>query len=171
MSEIDVHAQQFYQADILRVVPGLDVPKFQAWLTRGHLKLADHSPGSGRRRLWSALEVIQIAALWEMTRMMVPVSFAADIAPRFSERAEQLVRDRDEAKALGEHVLYIYYKEDADSPELFVGSTTERALHHVGRDKIFGRHSVVTEIRLDVLIDQVLTRLAQRLTERGEMTG
>ena len=171
MPDIDYQKQQFTQANVLHAVPGLDVGRLQAWLTRGHITLAEHSPGSGRPRLWSALEVIQIAALWELTRMKIPIGFAAKIAGRIRELAAEMPRPPEVVIENGERVLHII--PDDDNPDnLFFGETTERMLGLAGRDAIlagldtiYGSLPVVVMIRPDLLIIQVVARLTDILDE------
>ncbi len=164
MPDIDYQKQQFTQANVLHAVPGLDVGKLQAWLTRGHITLEKHSPGSGRPRLWSASEVIQIAAMWELTRMKIPIGFAAKIVGRIRELVAEMPRPPEVVIEDGERVIHIIPDED-DPDNLFFGVTTERMLDLAGLDNIYGPLPVVGMIRPDLLINQVVARLTEALDE------
>ena len=164
MAGINYLKQQFTQANVLHAVPGLDVGKLQAWLTRGHITLAEHSPGSGRPRLWSALEVIQIAAMSELTRMMIPIGFAAKIAGRIRELVAEMPRPLEVVLQDGERVIHIIPNDDDPENPGFV-ETTERMLDLAGLDNIYGPFPVVVTIRPDLLINQVVARLTDVLDE------
>ena len=67
----------FSRQQMLACVPGLSEEVFKQWIIRGVVAFTDDAPiGKGRRRLYTAADVIQVATLHEMSRQGIMVSKA-----------------------------------------------------------------------------------------------
>jgi hypothetical protein len=72
------HAEpRFTRQQMLACVPGLSKEVFKQWIIRGLVSFADDAPvGKGRRRLYSEVDVMEVATLHEMARQGIMVSKA-----------------------------------------------------------------------------------------------
>ena len=160
---MDVKASQFTQADVLAAIPGLKQPLLQAWIHRGHIKLSDQGKGSGNRRHWTAVEVAQLAMMRELSLMRIPPTFAAKLLHHASNRLEE--REHDPSAQLDQVHLVIW--PDRENNDLLAGVFSNIALDHVPLADLVGEDRVVMWLRLDVLLNDLTTRLDARLAERG----
>jgi len=171
---INIYKQQFTQADVLRAInapfkpmgeEGLSSMTLNNWIKRGHLpKLSEHSPGSGRRRLFSAKDAVQIAALMYMTNLKIPVSDASNLLYFFREQMDKKVIGLSPemgelslvlmAKSNGELLAKPVYENDAD------GNPTDVS--------ILNNLPGLTLINVDFIIELIAEELFKILTESGE---
>ena len=163
---MDVEAQQFTQADVLAVIPGLKQPLLQAWIHRGHIKISDEAKGSGKRRHWSAVEIAQLAMMRELSLMRIPPTFAAKLLHHAADRFEERAQDAN----VGLNRVHLVIFPDRENNDLLATVVSDFTLKHVGLEDMFGEDRLVTWLRLDVLLDDVTERLDARLAERPSDT-
>ena len=77
MQPEEICAAQFAQRDVL-AVSKLDAATLQTWINRRLLDLGN--PGTGKRRLYSALDIVRLAIMQRLTGFGVGVTRARDIA-------------------------------------------------------------------------------------------
>ncbi|GIK98487.1 MAG: hypothetical protein BroJett029_26960 [Alphaproteobacteria bacterium] len=70
---------QFTQTEVLKVTR-LTAATLQTWVNRGLLDLSEQNPGTGKRRQYSALDVVRLAIIKRLTRFGFSVSVARTIA-------------------------------------------------------------------------------------------
>lgn len=75
MEQATPDPQTFTTQELLACVPGLSLEVLKVWLNRGNVVLSDRTPvGKGKRRAYSAEDVLQVAAIFEMVRQGLMVS-------------------------------------------------------------------------------------------------
>lgn len=91
---IDVQRSQFVNADVLHSVPGLTPATIQTWANRGLFgPSADRNPGTGQRRLYTALEICGFALMHELTNLGFPPKEASEMVQRIiANEKDQLDR-------------------------------------------------------------------------------
>lgn len=75
----DLHTPRFTQPEVLRVTKVKPV-LLQTWLARGALVLTQQHPGSGRRRLYSPLDVVRVAVMRRLADFRIDLSVSKSIA-------------------------------------------------------------------------------------------
>ncbi len=160
---MDVKASQFTQADVLAAIPGLKQPLLQAWIHRGHIKLSDQGKGSGNRRHWSAVEVAQLAMMHELSLIRIPPTFAANLLHHAADRLDERTQDA----SVGQNRVHLVIWPDRENNDLLAGVFSNIALNQVPLADLVGEDRVVMWLRLDVLLNDLTTRLDARLAERG----
>jgi hypothetical protein len=75
---------RYSQPDVLRVTR-LKAAVLQTWVNRSAIELAEQNPGYGRRRSYSALDVVRLAVMRRMADMRVDLSVAKEIAEAAAE--------------------------------------------------------------------------------------
>lgn len=73
----------FYPRPAVLWAACIDGPTLNQWLARGHVRVADQSPGRGKARLFSARNVFEIALMSRLAGMELTVKTTADIARDF----------------------------------------------------------------------------------------
>lgn len=121
---INMFKQQFTQTDVLRAVnapfrkvgeEGLSAMTLNNWIKRGHLpQLSEYTPGSGRRRLFSAKDAVQIAALMNMTLLRIPVGDASVYLHYFREHVELNTLPGPIKKTMGDCSLFLMAKPNGE---------------------------------------------------------
>lgn len=76
---------KYGQPAVLRVT-GLDPVVLQTWMNRDVLGLGKSKPGYGRRRLYSALDVVQLAVMRRMADLHIALRDSVEIAKLTRER-------------------------------------------------------------------------------------
>lgn len=172
---INIYKQQFTQAELLRAInapfkaageEGLSQMTLNNWVKRGHLpKLTEHAPGSGKRRLFSALDAIQIAALMYMTGLKIPVSDASNLLYFFREHMANRTLPGPEQQ-MGGMTLFLMAKPDG---QLLVKSLRERGLdgNPVPVDFLENLPGFIC-LSVDFIIDVVSEQLSKVLSDSGE---
>jgi DNA-binding transcriptional MerR regulator len=79
MEQADLLDQRFTQADVLAVTK-LRPELLQTWVNRGVLKLGEQNPGSGRRRLYSALDIVKLALMRRIADLGLELDIGRDLA-------------------------------------------------------------------------------------------
>jgi len=90
---MEINKPQFVNSDIAGVT-GLSLPTIQTWVNRGILiPTAGQNPGTGQRRLYSAVDACKLAILGELTGLGFPPGEAKKVAEwvgqRLNERGEE----------------------------------------------------------------------------------
>lgn len=70
---------KFTQPEVLKVTR-LKPSVLQTWMNRGAIALTDQNPGTGRRRLYSACDVVKLAIMRRMADLSVDLSISKKIA-------------------------------------------------------------------------------------------
>lgn len=70
---------QFTQPEVLKVTR-LKPAVLQTWVNRNAIELAEQNPGTGRRRLYSALDVVKLALMRRVADLQMDLSVAREIA-------------------------------------------------------------------------------------------
>jgi len=78
--------QHFTQGDVLEITR-LKKELLQTWMNRGVVALGEQNPGSGRRRLYSALDIVKLGLL----RRIADLGMELGIGRDFAEGAERLL--------------------------------------------------------------------------------
>jgi hypothetical protein len=82
---------RYTQPEILQVTK-LKPEVLQTWINRNVLELADQNPGSGRRRLYSRIDVVKLALMRRVADLRIELTVARDLAGE----AERMLRERHE---------------------------------------------------------------------------
>lgn len=80
---------KYTQPEVLKVTR-LKPEVLQTWVNRAAIRLSDQNPGSGRRRLYSALDVVKLAVMRRMADLSIDLSLSKTIA---ETAAAELARD------------------------------------------------------------------------------
>lgn len=78
-SSFNMLKKQYVQADVCRVC-GLPPGQFQHWVNRGLLQRADKKIKSGKKRLYSKLDIVEIMILSELSRFGMRPKQASEFA-------------------------------------------------------------------------------------------
>lgn len=73
-------------------ITGLKPETLQTWVNRGMIELAEQNPGRGKRRFYSALDVVKLAIMRRTDDLNIALSVACDWA---DWAAEILLRDNE----------------------------------------------------------------------------
>ncbi len=91
MTDLDLQSPRFAQPDVLRVT-GLRAPVLQTWVNRGHIRLSEQNPGTGRRRLYSPIDVVKLAIMRRLYDFGIDITYsqelAEDVARKLQEKGE-----------------------------------------------------------------------------------
>ncbi|MBA9071478.1 DNA-binding transcriptional MerR regulator [Methylobacterium sp. RAS18] len=85
----DLLTPRFSQPSVLQITR-LKPSVLQTWVNRGAIELADQNPGYGKRRLYSALDVVKLGLMRRISDLRMELSIAREIAGE----AERLLRER-----------------------------------------------------------------------------
>ncbi len=85
MQPEEICAAHFAQRDVL-TVSDLDAPTLQTWINRRLLDLGN--PGTGKQRLYSALDIVRLAIMQRLTGFGVGVTRARDIAVEVTDELQ-----------------------------------------------------------------------------------
>lgn len=88
---IDLLEQQFTQPDVLAITQ-LRKELLQTWINRGVVKLAEQNPGSGRRRLYSAIDIVKLGLMRRIADLGLDLNIGRDLA---DEAERNLLSGRD----------------------------------------------------------------------------
>lgn len=80
--ELDLTDRQFTQAELVKVV-GIDPGRFQNWINRSQIGITPAlrgGRGPGARRMYTALDVVHLAVVFELAKFGVPVNLASATA-------------------------------------------------------------------------------------------
>jgi len=86
MSTTELLDQRFTQADVLGVTK-LRKELLQTWVNRGVVKLGEQNPGTGKRRLYSALDIVKLGLM----RRVADLGLELDIGRDLASEAERLL--------------------------------------------------------------------------------
>ncbi|NIJ16354.1 hypothetical protein [Sphingobium vermicomposti] len=78
--------QHFTQGDVLEITR-LKKELLQTWMNRGVIVLGEQNPGSGRRRLYAALDIVKLGLLRRVADLGVELGLGRELA----DEAEQLL--------------------------------------------------------------------------------
>lgn len=70
---------KYTQPEVL-LVTRLKADVLQTWVNRKVIELADHTPGSGRRRLYSKADIVKLAIMRRMADLQVALAVSKEIA-------------------------------------------------------------------------------------------
>lgn len=88
---LDLTAQKYTQSDVLAVTR-LRKPLLQTWINRSVVELGEQHPGSGRRRLYSALDIVKLALMRRIADLGLDLQIGRDLA---SEAERLLLAGRE----------------------------------------------------------------------------
>ena len=173
---LNIRRQQFVLSEVLRAVnlwhTRLSSTTALNWIKLGHLKaLAKQSPGSGGRRLYSAINAVEMAALFHLTNIGLTLQDAAVCLPWFADRMKARVLNIDSTKKelakYGELRLYVAYN-------IVKGEMMFRLLHdnEPGEEADQVRKSLRDVaahvcINVDAIIDMTVAELLKIVIEQG----
>lgn len=162
----------FAQAQVLKLVPGLTSKTLQNWAARGLVDLHDPSPGRQAKRLYSAIGVIMLDAMVQMTSLGIGPSDARTMANQIADCAEDLwSREPDEEGDHGERKIVIdtsrlaiyrrgYVRKVGSHHEMDVRS--EPLISNLRFDRI-GFPAVYLVVEVDLLTIDALNRMHRLL--------
>ncbi|OJH18281.1 hypothetical protein BLX88_13990, partial [Bacillus obstructivus] len=78
--------QHFTQGDVLEITR-LKKELLQTWMNRGVIALGEQNPGSGRRRLYSALDIVKLGLLRRVADLGLELGLGRELA----DEAERLL--------------------------------------------------------------------------------
>jgi hypothetical protein len=173
---INVLRQQFTQVDMLKAInapfraagqEGLSHITLNNWVKRELLpKLSEHSPGSGKRRLYSMTDAVQIAALMYMTNLKIPVGVASNLLHFFRDRTKNKAIGLPVHRNMGE--LTIYFMPNA-AGELLMNPIYEKDVSGNPIDISFLKDIPgFISLNVDFIIEMVGEELSKILAESGE---
>jgi hypothetical protein len=87
----DLQTQLYTQADVLAVTR-LRKELLQTWINRHVIELAEQNPGSGKRRFYSAIDVVKLGLMRRVADLGLDLSIARDLA---SDAERMLLEGRD----------------------------------------------------------------------------
>jgi len=90
MSSTELLDQRFTQADVLSVTK-LRKELLQTWVNRGVVKLGEQNPGTGKRRLYSALDIVKLGLMRRVADLGLELDIGRDLA---SEAERMLLNGR-----------------------------------------------------------------------------
>lgn len=64
----DLFTPRFTQPEVLQVT-GMRADVLQTWINRKIIALPDHSPGTGRRRLYAPIHIINLKIMWRLNSL------------------------------------------------------------------------------------------------------
>lgn len=89
--QTDLQQQKFTQGDVLAVTR-LRKPLLQTWINRNVIALGRQNPGSGRRRLYSALDIVKLALMRRIADLGLDLAVGRDLA---AEAERMLLEGRE----------------------------------------------------------------------------
>ncbi|MEM7223002.1 MAG: MerR family transcriptional regulator [Pseudomonadota bacterium] len=75
----DLTTPRFAQPEVLNVIRGLSAGLLQTWVNRGHIVLSDQNPGSGRRRLYSPIDIVKLALMARLASFGISVQYSKSL--------------------------------------------------------------------------------------------
>jgi len=110
-----------YTQPVVLAVTGLKPAQLQTWVNREVVQLFEQNPGSGRRRLYSALDIIKLAIMRRLANLQIDLSVSRTII----EDTEKIIGQHGEV----EWNLYLVMPlRDPEAPIQIVGSSNMRFL-------------------------------------------
>lgn len=82
----DLQEQKFTQGDVLAVTQ-LRKELLQTWINRNVIELGEQNPGSGRRRLYSAIDIVKLALMRRIADLGLDLAIGRELA----QEAERLL--------------------------------------------------------------------------------
>src|SRR5262245_35231283 len=70
---------RYTQPEVL-LVTRLKPAVLQTWINRGAIALAEQNPGTGRRRLYSRLDVVKLAIMRRLADLQIALAVSKEIA-------------------------------------------------------------------------------------------
>jgi len=86
-----LQARRYTQADVLAVTR-LRKELLQTWINRRVIALAEQNPGSGKRRLYSAIDVVKLGLMRRVADLGLDLAIARDLA---SDAERMLIEGRE----------------------------------------------------------------------------
>lgn len=83
---LDLFEQQFTQPAVLAITR-LRKELLQTWINRAVVKLGEQNPGSGRRRLYSAVDIVKLGLMRRIADLGIDLNIGRDLA----EEAERML--------------------------------------------------------------------------------
>ncbi len=169
---MDLLEKRFSQIDVLKAVPGLRPDLLQLWIKRGHVELSDKTPGTGRRRSWSALEVVKAATIFELAEMNFEVSFAKKGADMVADYVTAVVAGDRPANEGDMFLVIIRDRIGDDKYHMTMVSQVMVNEHegNIGRALGMGFQPTVIQISIDELLDSVVKVLFPAKPNRPNST-
>lgn len=93
MNERDLNEPKFIQPEVLEV-SSISADTLQTWVNRGLVELVEQSPGTGRRRLYRALDIVRVEIMRNLTSFGVSPSRAKEMAEDATEELESIGKCR-----------------------------------------------------------------------------
>lgn len=153
---MDIHEPQFTRSEVVSVT-GVDIEALKSWLKNGFIAVAPHQQGgSGKRRLFSVMDMIKIAVVSELTLLRVPSSTANEIiaSEKFEEWVE-LSRTTSEDKEAKYYFAAMYWDGDKVVVQYFCNAN-QWDFFSFGKDNVETSPKVVTIIRLLDIVLKVI---------------
>jgi len=153
---MDIYEPQFTRSEVVSVT-GVDTEALKSWLKNGFVSVAPHQQGgSGKRRLFSVMDMIKIAVVSELTLLRVPSSTANEIIA--SEKFKDWVELSRKPQQEGEAVYYfaaMYWDGDRVVVDYFCDAD-QWSFFNFGKHNVETSPKVVTIIRLlDIVLKVV----------------
>jgi DNA-binding transcriptional MerR regulator len=128
---MDLAQNVFGNADLIAAT-GVSAAILQTWANRGILPLPENrrNPGTGKKRLYSGLDIFRVAAIQALTRLGVSASVAATITGRIE--SGQTADAWMQALALASPHVYVFIADGGAVPAIYAGDD-ETAVAHILR--------------------------------------
>jgi DNA-binding transcriptional MerR regulator len=181
MIDIDIKEPRFTQPEVIEVTE-LSRTTLQTWANRGLVDLVDQSPGTGKRRLYRALDIVQLEIMCKLTAFGVSPSRAKEMAEEATEKFENtgdyepnaliVVRPPMEDRAdtvivssyrrpysLGDHHYYAYSGDPEHMTLKNLAGISNRMIVASAMLGVPNGAEAILVIRIGEIIKNVLTRI------------
>ncbi|MCG7985654.1 MAG: hypothetical protein JAY90_23320 [Candidatus Thiodiazotropha lotti] len=166
---VNPHLEQFSMRDVLRAVNGPSGKDLTAVTVNNyfHRNLIEKKSKPGKRRAYTALEIIQVAALFHLTNLKLPVGEVKEIAEEIASRAENKATVLNFTHKLGELEIIIFAE---PSGKLHVRYIYENNFNGAPNSKPdLSQFPAYISINPDWIINYIVNELTDILDESGEL--
>lgn len=144
---------EYTLGDVLEVT-GLTKATLLNWLNRNLIMLStEHNPGYGRRRLYTALDILSISVAQKLSTLGLPLAMLRHLSELIKERSIQIIMAGG-----GQKGLFIILQPDGEGWRAFYdyGDEDHRIVDHEGD---------IAEISVLLMVDKLIERVLKELAE------
>ncbi|MEW8684024.1 MAG: hypothetical protein AB2536_19170 [Candidatus Thiodiazotropha endolucinida] len=166
---VNPHLEQFSMRDVLRAVNGPTGKDLSAVTVNNyfHRNLIEKKSKPGKRRSYTALEIIQVAVLFHLTNLKLPVGEVKEIAEEIAARAENRATVVNMTQKLGDLKIIIFAE---PSGKLHVRYNYENNFNGTpNSEPDLSQFPAFITINPDWIINYIVNELTDILKESGEL--
>ncbi|MCB1833845.1 MAG: MerR family transcriptional regulator [Geminicoccaceae bacterium] len=162
---IDLTFPEFDQKQVLEWT-GLNAATLQNWANRGIIQLKPSRPGKRQRRLYSAMDVIKLLCIFELSRLGVMPAFASDFADkaitrRLVEKIEEREREQKTGKTeFGTAKKAIFYWKNGEIEYKIRGGSAKNLIGEVFAD---GFSEDIPVAKIEFSIDEAIYKIIRNI--------